>query len=117
MGTNIRPDIAAAESWSHPDCINSTAPTILVLRMVSLWDNGFHDSYEDNCLYHSALQSANYVLPWTLQAYLKWEFDNFKLSKDAYSVSRRELITQEVFDQARSFVRKCALEKWSAVYA
>jgi hypothetical protein len=118
MGINIRPDVSTdGNPWCHPDCINSSAPTYLVLRMVSLWGDNCREGNEPGYVYHSELKTSNDYLPWTLQAYLKQECKNLCISEDEYSRSWEEPVTQEMFDEARSFIRKCAIEHWSAIYA
>lgn len=104
--------------------LHVSAKAALVVRMTDPWYVPERDGSEVGCGHYqqdlvdeSSFRAANEEIPWTLAGYFDWAHRKFQPSVIPVDVSWNSKIDQEIFDDARDFVRRCALEGWYANYS
>jgi hypothetical protein len=114
MSYNVCPN--TPQGCLHPDGIYTSAPAYLVYTMTSPWHS--EDSGAGAVLHLEAedMKKANDNLPWAMDVYLNRAFINALkqgwMPPSHVFASWGKPITREMFDEAREFIRKCAVNNW-----
>ncbi|MNU19494.1 hypothetical protein D3C71_77220 [compost metagenome] len=117
---------AEISAGPYPDGLQLgvSATAALVVRMTDPWYVPERDGSEVGCGHYqqdyvdaSSFRAANEEIPWTLVGYFNWAHKKFAGEIGAIDMSWNRKINQEIFDDARDFVRRCALEDWHANYS